>query len=298
MAQVSMSDIWSEIDLSERTSELFDELKMLFGSVDAIPIEVFLTGACMQISSGLTTNLTALFEEFLSKWKFLDDDLYVYPKEERTSSQCSWQSALDSAKYLEAIEVFTVTILGKMLHKPELAIAWTEMADLPEEKRQDILRRLRLFTTNAGSSLDQGAIQNVDSVEPPPGFTPFAEAGKSNAEMNRNVSNLAALKTVDPSVKCITHWRHHPLSWFSTIRLKFGSIRLVFPAGKAVLLGLFVAFASYSLRKKSSALKQFARRQALWMQKTLLDAWQLAFSVQVNPLAAVQQLPAAPRGTR
>ena len=49
---------------------------------------------------------------------------------------------------------------------------------------------------------------------------------------------------------------------------------------------------------ESSLLSYFriALRQAVSAKKALVDAWQLAFSVQVNPLAAVQPLPAAPRG--
>ena len=40
-------------------------------------------------------------------------------------------------------------------------------------------------------------------------------------------------------------------------------------------------------------------RQVSSVRRALIDAWQLAFSVQVNPLAAVQQLPsAASRGSR
>lgn len=41
---------------------------------------------------------------------------------------------------------------------------------------------------------------------------------------------------------------------------------------------------------------RIAIRQATTAKKALVDAWQLAFSVQVNPLAAVQPLPAATRG--
>ena len=37
-------------------------------------------------------------------------------------------------------------------------------------------------------------------------------------------------------------------------------------------------------------------RQAVFMKKALVDLWQLAFSYQVNPLAAVQPLAAVTRG--
>lgn len=37
---------------------------------------------------------------------------------------------------------------------------------------------------------------------------------------------------------------------------------------------------------------------ALSVKKALVDLWQLAFSYQVNPLAAVQPVPTATRGSR
>lgn len=39
------------------------------------------------------------------------------------------------------------------------------------------------------------------------------------------------------------------------------------------------------------------KRQALNVKKAVTDLWQLAFSYQVNPLAAVQPLPSAPHGS-
>lgn len=37
--------------------------------------------------------------------------------------------------------------------------------------------------------------------------------------------------------------------------------------------------------------------KAVSIKKALVDLWQLAFSYQVNPLAAVQPLPTATRGS-
>lgn len=40
------------------------------------------------------------------------------------------------------------------------------------------------------------------------------------------------------------------------------------------------------------------QRQALNVKKAVVDLWQLAFSYQVNPLAAVQSSPAPLRGAQ
>lgn len=283
---------------SGRTSEIFAELKILFGSVEAIPIEVFLTGACMQISEGATSNLSAIFEEFLKKWKYVDNNRYIFPEEEQFS-KCPWQSALDSEKYLEVVEVFAMTFLGRVLCKPELAIFWAEKLDLPEVKRQDMLRRLHsMLNPSSSSSISPAPVQTVERVgETYLGAEVFSKFTNSSNHTNEHESKLASSKPSNPSVKHLTH-RSSPFWWFTTVHFKFGGIRLVLPRGRIILVGLVLAFASYFLRKKASELRKFVSRQALSVQRAMIDAWQLAFSVQMNPLAAVQQIPSAPRSSR
>ncbi|RWW01588.1 hypothetical protein GW17_00035354 [Ensete ventricosum] len=43
------------------------------------------------------------------------------------------QSVMEAKDYLEVAEVYTITILGMVLCSPDLAISWTEKAELPEE---------------------------------------------------------------------------------------------------------------------------------------------------------------------
>lgn len=94
--------------------------------------------ACMQISEGYTSNLGPIFEEFLSKWKFVDDKMYILIDAE---PQCSdngspKQFIMSPEKYLAVAEVYTITVLGQRFHNLNLAISWTEKAELPEESRQ------------------------------------------------------------------------------------------------------------------------------------------------------------------
>ena len=93
----------------------------------------------MQISEGYSANLRTIFEDFLEKWVYLKEESNVLPKAELHSSSfegCLWQSAIPVEKYLEITDVYAITILGMVLHKPDVAILWTERAGLPEEKRQ------------------------------------------------------------------------------------------------------------------------------------------------------------------
>lgn len=85
--------------------------------------------------------------------------------------------------------------------------------------------------------------------------------------------------------------------WFRTVTLKFGNGQLLISNGK-IVLGCLMILIYYILRRKQATVTRILRKQVLSMKKALLDLWQLAFSYQVNPLAAVQPVPAATRGNR
>ncbi|KAG0479946.1 hypothetical protein HPP92_010804 [Vanilla planifolia] len=294
MESAGMVFIQSLIELG-RTPELFDELTSLYGSVEAIPVQVFITGTCVQISERLTSDLKTIFEGFLDKWRYVENSDRVFPKENQNCSKFKWQYTLDSEKYLQVVEIFTVTLLGRVLCKPDLGISWTEKANLPEEKRQNILIKLHKFNVAANSSLSTSthvvAVQAADKIDETPSISQrFPHVIESSSCTNGHGSDLATSKAL----------RHQsiPFWWFSNFRLKLAGAHLVLPRGRTVLLCLFITFASYFIRKRTSKINKFAKRQALFLQRALIDAWQLAFSVQVNPLAAVQQLPSALRGAR
>ncbi|XP_015059909.1 protein APEM9-like isoform X2 [Solanum pennellii] len=65
-----------------------------------------------------------------------------------------------------------------------------------------------------------------------------------------------------------------------------------------MLKQLKVLFGSVTAIPAQVFLTGIVKRQASSTKKALVDFWQLAFSYQVNPLAAVQPLPPATRGSR
>ncbi|WMV59453.1 hypothetical protein MTR67_052838 [Solanum verrucosum] len=231
------------------TSEILKQLKVLFGSVTAIPAQVFLTGVCLQIPDGPSAEVKEILEEFLMKWRYVDGKYNTIANVEADVSykeEFSNQISLRVDKYLEIIELYVITFLGRILGNFDLAISWVEKYPLPDEKRQDLLRQLHSMNTlKLGSSSQSSAL---------------------------------------------------PLQ-IDEFTLKFGSSRLVLSNG-SVLLGFLVALVHCIVRRKQASLWSVVKSQASSTKKALVDFWQLAFSYQVNPLAAVQPLPPATRGSR
>lgn len=79
--------------------------------------------------------------------------------------------------------------------------------------------------------------------------------------------------------------------WFQNV-IKRSSNAVVASNGK-LLLGCLVFLICYFIRKKRDTMVRVLRRRALSLKQALVDLWQLAFSYHVNPLAAVQPLPAS-----
>ncbi|XP_020243446.1 protein APEM9 [Asparagus officinalis] len=279
-----------------RTSELFGELKELFGTLEAIPVLVFLTGVCMQISEGYSSNLSTTLEEFLEKWVYLKDEVDVLPKSELQDAQfegCRWQASIPLEKYLEVADIYAITILGRVLHKPDVAVSWTERAGLPEEKRQDMLRKLHSLHLSAHSSSSTDRSGGL-SISGTCSAAHTVEKASGDAELpdfpNGHAAKPSSLRSIKPSTERISD---------KTFGSKVGNFLSVLPRRKTMMLGSFILFVLYILRKKHAVWKRFIIQQGSSIRRALIDAWQLAFSVQVNPLAAVQQLPSAtPRGGR
>ncbi|GMP81435.1 hypothetical protein CsSME_00036146 [Camellia sinensis var. sinensis] len=200
-------------------------------------------------------------------------------------------------KYLEVVEVYVVTLLGMVVRDIDHAICWVEKATLPEEKQQDLLRRLHSLYSPKARVSSQGSVVALPGDK--------CETHSSLKQQNTSEGSPEALKALYPfkgendmkqailklSERVPCFW------WFRTFTLKFGNGQLVISNGK-IVLGCFMVLMYYVLQRKQATLKRIFKRQALSMKKALVDSWQLAFSYQVNPLAAVQPVPAATRGTR
>ncbi|XP_008644138.1 protein APEM9-like isoform X1 [Zea mays] len=284
-----------------RASEMFAQLKMMFGSVPSVPARVFLTGATIQMAEGSISDLRPIFEEYLANWRYTDDEVYVFDGgNDSTSNGFVVKSIMSTGQYFEVAELYTVTFLCIVSQDSETAISWAEKAHLTEQSRQDLLKKLHAVQLAANKKLStvegvkQTAERNLststnDSTpsphEDPPKIVPACDGLKKvllkSAQQAQHVANH-----FDPFF-----W------WFHSIRLKFGKIHIVLPSGKLVFLFSLLFSAMYVLRRKTAGLKRAVFQQAASLRRAFFDALQLAFSVQMNPLAAVQQVPQAPRGS-
>ncbi|KAH9805547.1 protein APEM9 [Citrus sinensis] len=315
-----------------RVADILNELKLLFTSVTDIPVQVLLTGVCLEISEGSYADVREFLEEFLSKWSCVDGKYYVITvagKKADSTEGCDGQLVLGIDQYLEVVEMYAVTLLGTVLNDVDLAISWIENAALPEENRQDLLRRLHsLYSLKASAGSQGSSLLPDDFQQAHPSLKDPNVSERSSETLNtsylpirENVSNQTILK--------VSRQTYPGFWWFWPITLKLGNARIVL-SNKKIVLGCLIFLAYYVIRRKRTDIRsekqeiflesflkktcyglpllrivviisyvaRSAWRKILSVKKALVDLWQLAFAYQVNPLAAVQPLPAATRGGR
>ncbi|KAF5742926.1 3-phosphoinositide-dependent protein kinase-1 [Tripterygium wilfordii] len=287
------------LDQLGRASEILSELKRLFVSVADIPVQVLVTGACFQIAEGSSIEVREFLEDFLSEWSYEGGEYYflvgvVADISSRNKRDGQFVLAVNS--YLEVVEIYAMTLIGTVLKNIDLAISWVEKASLPEDRRQELLRRLHSMysvrtasESQTSSSLLPADIGHIRSpLKEANSLNGSQEALKSNLLFNRENNKKQTLSTLSKRVEpCF--W------WFRNITLKFGNVRLVVSNGK-IMIGCLIFLVFYIFRRKQVTLKRIVTMQASSLKKALVDLWHLAFSYQVNPLAAVQPLPPATRG--
>ncbi|KAM7275905.1 hypothetical protein ACFE04_017771 [Oxalis oulophora] len=274
-----------------RSSQILNDLKALHPSVAVIPSQVLLTGAALLISESLYSGVPEFLEEFLSKWTLVDGHHYVLVDNAETKEG---PNILEVEQYMDVVEVYAVTLLGTVLNNVDLAVSWVEKAEIPQENRQKLLRRLEsLHSLKASKSALQQSVDTHESslsLEELKASETLLKALKINSLHNGDSDERQRILKLSQRVEpCF--W------WFRTSTLRFGSFRFVISNGKVVLGFLFLLI-SYVLQRKRAALVRIAKTRAVSIKKALLDLWGLAFSFQVNPLATVQSIPSTTGGPR
>ncbi|CAN0839059.1 Protein APEM9 [Linum grandiflorum] len=283
-----------------RASEILSELKELFGNSVAIPAEVLLTGYTSPGTlrrdinilhltiTGSLNGLKEFLEDFLSKWIFVDGSFYVLGGAGSTikvHEEGDRRNRLDVETFLAIVEVYAVTLLGKHLKEFNVAVSWLEKAALPEEIRQVLLRKL----------------QSMYSVKTSNGVHGSSVSAETNRDVlhgysSNPVNDSEGSSKVGETARIVEMSRHknHPVWWFRCINLKLGNMRVAVTNGK-IVVSCVVVFLCYVLKKKQAAVTRSVKKQVVWIKKSMVELWELAFSYQVNPLAALQPLPAATR---
>ncbi|AEE74927.1 Protein APEM9 [Arabidopsis thaliana] len=256
-----------------RTVEIVNELRDVFGEVAAIPVQVLLTGVCLQISNGSYLGVRDILEEFFRIWVYKDNH-YILNDAGVSTKGFHAKNCLDIDEYMEVVELYTFGVLAKFSNDMGLAISWVEKAALPEERRQGILRRLHsLLSLKTASSFEENS---KDSS--------YAVVNNKKSLGNEKNDEIDSFLKLSKQHEPWSLWSSHPLS------LKVGNTQFSMSRGKVAvsLVGLIIC---YALKRKRAALIRIIRRQMESTRKAIVDFWKLAFSYQVNPLAAIQSIP-------
>ncbi|XP_074319580.1 LOW QUALITY PROTEIN: protein APEM9 [Silene latifolia] len=263
-----------------RTSDLMNELECYFRSVTEIPIQVVLHSACIQVSSGNPSGVCKFLEKFLAKWQFENERYYALTSlnlEKTDAAACAEESTLEVAEYLEAVEFYAFTLLAGVLNDVDHAILWIEKAQLPEESRQDFLRRLISLNHMKSTSSKQDAISS-----------PVAEEPESYPLSKKEI------KQSDKATIVFSNQGLKQSIWSRLQNITARCYKYLDASNGRIFLGCLIFLTCYFIRKKRETIMRILQRRALALKQAIADIWQLAFSYQVNPLAAVQSLPAPP----
>ncbi|KAH9653594.1 protein APEM9 [Citrus sinensis] len=248
-----------------RVADILNELKLLFTSVTDIPVQVLLTGVCLEISEGSYADVQEFLEEFLSKWSCVDGKYYVITVAEKKADStegCDGQLVLGIDQYLEVVEMYAVTLLGTVLNDVDLAISWIENAALPEENRQDLLRRLhslyslKASTGSEGSSLLPDDFQQAHPLKDPNVSERSSETlNTSYLPIRENVTNQTILK--------VSRQTYPGFWWFWPITLKLGNARIVL-SNKKIVLGCLIFLAYYVIQRKRTDIR--SEKQEIFLE--------------------------------
>ncbi|KAJ0800516.1 putative protein APEM9 [Helianthus annuus] len=262
-----------------RTLEIVNELTQLYGSLAAIPVQVFLAGACFHMQED-PHGAQKFLEEFLSKWEYVNEQYYVregVETDESYMNECNNRSVLDVDMYLQVVEAY-ITLLTGVLGRTNHVISWVQKASIPERIRQELLRRLH----SINSSKDTGSQASTSALRKDENETSVFLKTEDRKQVDRDDATKQAILRYSGQ-NASTFW------WFRKVNIKFGSVRFAVSNG-SILLTVLVLLMYYYMRRKKYTITSILKGQAQLVKKTAIDLWQLAFSYQVNPLAAVETL--------
>ncbi|KAG8074727.1 hypothetical protein GUJ93_ZPchr0006g40599 [Zizania palustris] len=261
----------------KRTSEMFVQLKTVYGSVASIPLKIFITGAMMQMAEGSGSDLRPIFEEYLSKWRYTDDQVYVLNEVKNSSSNgVVVTSVMEPEQYFEVAELYTITLLSVVSRETEIAISWTGKAELTEQHRQDLLKKLHALpsetnkrSTNLWVKQSESAERNLSTLMNGSTSPAHEDAPKSLAHEDAPKSSTPAYngsvhavkralpQSIHPSLQRVKNQFDPLFWWFHSFRIKFGKIHVVLPSGKVTFLLLLLFSTVYILRRKGARSKRY-----------------------------------------
>ncbi|VVA97132.1 unnamed protein product [Arabis nemorensis] len=271
-------DVLSEDDHHHQLHDMLESAGMvLIQSLHGLGRTVEIVNELRDISTGSYSGAREILEEFFSIWVYQDNH-YILNDVGLSAKGFHGKIQLDIDEHMEFVELYTFGVLAKVSSDMGLAISWVEKAALPEERRQGLLRRLHSLLSLKTANIPEASSFEEDSKD-----SSYALVNKNKSLANEKIDSVLKLsKQHEPS----SLWSSHPLS------LKLGNTQYSISKGKVAisLVGLIIC---YALKRKRAAFIRFIRRQMESTKKAIVDFWKLAFSYQVNPLAAIQSIPSS-----
>lgn len=267
-----------------RVGEFFDILEKLNVGVAEWPLILLETGACLQISDGAFPAAKAALEEFLAVQS----------------------TSLSEEKYAQVVELLVIKVLVKGLQEIESAMNWVERANLTEEARLVIMKKIQVQMDRIKASSEPVSVEvsspTLEKVsfeeEKSPGIKDeikevVLEAGDDPAgtedgdESSVGSKSLALLKRFKVSEGFFSL---KTLLELALARLSAASLNL---EGRALRFGALAALFLFVFLRHRHSFRRLVGKSFSAIRVGFSDLWKLAFSVQINPLAAVHPISAA-----
>lgn len=287
-----------------RTRDIFHDLKPLFGSVALIPYSVLFTGVCMQLYEGEFQIAREALDDFFKGWDFVQDvSWYILSQAERQKVPWgrTWNSHLSMKKYLQLVELYAVNVLVKGLKNEELSLKWLEKLNILEEARQEIALKIKSVSKSIKSSSHPSSSHELETSQTKDcslnkGATEFSQMSKalSGSKEHLKTVDICTGSTHNSVVSRYSKLVESLSLWFPALPQRLGNLGIAIPQGKFILILASTLLIFYLLKSKWNYAIRNLKEQSGAFRRVLIDFWQLAFNVQLNPLAAVQPLPSAP----
>ncbi|XP_024527118.1 protein APEM9 [Selaginella moellendorffii] len=243
-----------------RLGSLFSILEDHFESLEFIPHYLVLPAICLQVSSQLHYPAHLALQCYLDGWSRDAQQSGFYTK---TVKECTM--LLPEDIYADLSEIFSVHVLR--LNDPKLVLSWTEKLDLPERRRQELLEKLldRTVPTPKNKEEEQGAGFLGDKESAPTKKTRALQSTSLRISFAYWVKLLVEVLRI--------FW----IQALARISFQFSAI------GKSLATIIMV----YALIKKRHLIRRAMSNVLRGALTGLKDFWDLAFGLQINPLAAV-----------
>lgn len=299
-----------------RSSKIFEVLEPIFGCVAEVPLSIFLAGVCLQMSAGLFSDARMAIESFLQDWTStpMREESCVLKLTGKRNHEPVY---LKLETYMEVVEIYCIQVLAKGLKNVDLAQKWVTEADISADKKQGIREKLEKIssipeTKDGAVSISQYKVSETkfsNFYSDTATTSLLSETGKQIDEvgMQKRTRKEADSQVLSrsihlffPVVGFLSRLMHSSSVDYPLYASRWHKVLAVVSQRKAILGGAASFFLLCAIYKQRHNLTRLFRSLNTLLRDLLhtirvgfVDFWQLAFNVQLNPLAAVQPLPAS-----